>query len=65
MFICRPLELILNECISSFPIRMEKGEHSAYSQEKRQTMFGQLPPCLVTSNLWKNPIFNEMFLLLY
>ena len=33
---------------------MEKGERSAYSQEKLQTMFGKLPRCLVTTNLWQN-----------
>ena len=38
-----------------FTITMEKGELSAYSQEKRQTMFRKLPSCLVTTILWQNP----------
>ena len=49
------------------PSRMEKGERSAYSQEKLQTMFGKLPRFLVTTNLWQNSrplIFNEMLPLL-
>ena len=55
--ICRPLELIFNEYILNciFPIRMKKGESSAYSQEKRQLIFRKLPSCLVTTNLWQNP----------
>ena len=42
---------------------MEKGERSVYSQEKLQAMFGKLPSCLVTTNLWQNStplLFNEM-----
>ena len=38
-----------------FPIRIENKERSAYSEEKRQTMFGKLPSCIVTTSLWQNP----------
>ena len=55
--VCIPLELIFSECISNglFPSEWNVAERSAFSQEKQQTMFGKLPPCFVTTNLWQNP----------
>ena len=38
-----------------FRIGMKKGERSAYSREKGQTMFIKLPSCFVTTNIWQNP----------
>ena len=63
-FICRPLELISNECISNsvFPSEWKKGEPSAYSQEKWQCLENYRPVSLlpICGKILERLIFNEM-----
>ena len=55
--IFRPLQLIFNKCMLNgiLPSERKKEEPLAYSQEKQQTMFRELPFCLVTASFLQNP----------
>ena len=45
----------MNAYQMAFAQQNGNGERSSYAHEKQKTMFGKLPVCLATTNLWQNP----------